>query len=66
MKKFDKLYINGEWIKSNSDEIIEVINPATEKSCAQVPGGNQEDVNAAAGFYHGRNFCSNRFAGRCV
>jgi aldehyde dehydrogenase (NAD+) len=47
MKQFDKLYINGEWVKSNSTEIIEVINPATESPCARVPGGNREDVNAA-------------------
>jgi aldehyde dehydrogenase (NAD+) len=47
MKKFDKLYINGEWVKSNSTEIIKVINPATENPCACVPRGNREDVNAA-------------------
>jgi aldehyde dehydrogenase (NAD+) len=47
MKKFDKLYINGEWVKSNSTEFIEVINPATENPCACVPRGNWEDVNAA-------------------
>jgi aldehyde dehydrogenase (NAD+) len=48
MKQFDKLYINGKWVKSNSSEIIEVINPATERPCAWVPSGNREDVNAAA------------------
>jgi aldehyde dehydrogenase (NAD+) len=47
MKQFDKLYINGEWVESNSTEIIEVINPATESPCACVPRGNREDVNAA-------------------
>jgi aldehyde dehydrogenase (NAD+) len=47
MKRFDKLYINGEWVKSNSTDIIEIINPATESPCASVPGGNREDVNAA-------------------
>ena len=47
MKTFDKLYINGKWVKSNSNEIIEVVNPATEKPCAWVPRGNQEDVDAA-------------------
>ena len=49
MKQYDKLYINGKWVKSNSTEIIEVINPATESPCAQVPSGNREDVNAAVG-----------------
>ncbi len=47
MKHFDKLYINGKWVKSNSSDIIELINPATESPCASVPRGNQEDVNAA-------------------
>ena len=47
MKKYDKLYINGEWVNSNNDEIIEVINPATENPCARVPKGNREDVDAA-------------------
>ena len=47
MKQYDKLFINGEWVKSNSTEVIEVINPATEKPCAHVPRGNREDVNAA-------------------
>ncbi|MGD9114110.1 MAG: aldehyde dehydrogenase family protein, partial [Desulfobacterales bacterium] len=47
MKQFDKLYINGEWVKPNSTEIIEVINPATESPCARVPSGNRVDVNAA-------------------
>jgi aldehyde dehydrogenase (NAD+) len=47
MKQFDKLYINGEWVKSNNTEVIEVINPATESPCAYVPRGNRADVNAA-------------------
>jgi aldehyde dehydrogenase (NAD+) len=47
MKEVNKLYINGQWVESNSSEIIEVINPATETPCARVPSGNREDVNAA-------------------
>ena len=47
MKKYDKLYINGEWVEPNKAEIIEVINPATGSPCAWVPKGNREDVNAA-------------------
>ncbi len=49
MKQFDKLYINGEWVKPNSTETIEVVDPATESPCARVPSGNREDVNAAVG-----------------
>ncbi|MCE3402744.1 hypothetical protein LB360_13300, partial [Staphylococcus aureus] len=29
MRDYTKQYINGEWVKSNSNETIEVINPAT-------------------------------------
>jgi aldehyde dehydrogenase (NAD+) len=47
METFDKLYINGEWIKPNSNEISEVINPATATVCARVPKANKEDVNMA-------------------
>lgn len=47
MRQFDKLYINGKWVKSNSTDIIEIINPATESPCASVPRANREDVNAA-------------------
>jgi aldehyde dehydrogenase (NAD+) len=47
MKEYKKLYINGEWIESNSADIIEVINPATESPCARVSSGNRKDVDAA-------------------
>jgi len=47
MKQYDKLYINGQWVKSDSTEFIEVINPATESPCARVPRGNKTDVNTA-------------------
>jgi aldehyde dehydrogenase (NAD+) len=47
MKQFDRLFINGKWVKPNSADVIEVVNPATESLCASVPNGNREDVNAA-------------------
>jgi aldehyde dehydrogenase (NAD+) len=47
MQEYSKLYINGEWTESCSAEIIEVIDPATERPCARVPSGNREDVAAA-------------------
>ena len=31
MRDYTKQYINGEWVESNSNETIEVINPATEE-----------------------------------
>lgn len=47
MKQFDRLFINGKWVKTNSADVIEVVNPATESACARVPNGNREDVNTA-------------------
>ena len=40
-------YINGEWIKPNSSEEINVINPATEENCAVITLGNKADINLA-------------------
>ncbi|CAD2075094.1 aldehyde dehydrogenase family protein [Phocicoccus pinnipedialis] len=44
---YDKLYINGEWVESHSNEIIEVENPATKERFAKVPKGNEKDVDDA-------------------
>ena len=40
-------YINGEWISPKSPKEIQVIDPATEKSCAVISLGGTEEVNAA-------------------
>ena len=40
-------YINGSWVAPNNSKDIEVINPATEKSCAVISLGGKEDVNDA-------------------
>ena len=40
-------YINGEWAASKNKKQIEVINPATEKSCAVISLGGKEDVHSA-------------------
>ena len=40
-------YINGTWVKPNNQKDIEVINPATEKSCAIISLGDKEDINDA-------------------
>ena len=42
-----KLYINGEWKKSSSDNWIEVQNPANEQVIARVPKGTRDDVKEA-------------------
>ncbi len=44
-----KNYINGEWIKSVSNESIDVVNPALQEILAKVPYGSEtaKDVNKA-------------------
>ena len=42
-----KMYINGEWTKSQSEESLKVINPATEEVIAEVPKATREDVKRA-------------------
>ena len=41
-------YINGEWIKPNVSEYLDVINPATGHVIAKTPLGSQADVDVAA------------------
>ena len=43
-----KNYINGSWVASRSTASLEVINPATARSIAQVPAGCREDIMDAA------------------
>lgn len=45
--EYDKLYINGEFIDSSSNEFIEVENPSNGKILGKVPKGNEDDVNKA-------------------
>jgi len=40
-------YINGSWVAPKNSKDIEVINPATEKSCAVISLGGKEDINDA-------------------
>ncbi len=40
-------YINGSWIAPKNQKDIQVINPATEKSCAIISLGGKEDINDA-------------------
>ncbi|MBN2117086.1 MAG: CoA-acylating methylmalonate-semialdehyde dehydrogenase [Anaerolineales bacterium] len=41
-------YINGEWIKPDAKEYLDVINPATGAALAKAPLGSKADVAAAA------------------
>ena len=40
-------YINGEWVKSESNELIDVINPANEEVIGQVTAGTKDDIDMA-------------------
>ena len=40
-------YINGEWIKSDSNDLIDVINPANEEIIGQITAGTKEDIDIA-------------------
>jgi len=46
MQQFDQ-FINGEFIKSTSSEVTEVLNPCTEEVISTIPHGSVEDANKA-------------------
>ncbi|OFL46257.1 betaine-aldehyde dehydrogenase [Nosocomiicoccus sp. HMSC067E10] len=45
--KYDKIYIDGEWVKPSTSDLIEVENPATEEIFTTVAKANSEDVDKA-------------------
>ena len=47
MKDKLKFYINGQWVESESNEKIEVINPANETIVGHVTAGTIEDIDGA-------------------
>ena len=46
LKKY-KMFINGEWVDSESKKTFETLNPETNKSWAVVPEANAKDVDKA-------------------
>src|SRR5450755_4194985 len=42
-----QLFINGEWVESNSKKTFPVYDPASEEVIARAPDANAEDVNRA-------------------
>jgi 1-pyrroline dehydrogenase len=42
-----KNYVGGEWVDSSGGETMEVLNPATGETIAEVPRGTAEDVDRA-------------------
>jgi aldehyde dehydrogenase (NAD+) len=47
MKDKLQFYINGQWVESESNEKIEVINPANETIVGHVTAGTKEDIDSA-------------------
>ena len=46
MKRY-RIYINGEFVESQSSAYFPVIDPSTEEIIAEVPDANEEDINRA-------------------
>ncbi len=42
-----KNFVGGEWVDALSGETMEVLNPATGEAIAEVPRGNEQDVERA-------------------
>ena len=42
-----ELYVGGNWVASEGDEALDVINPATEEAIGQVPQASIADVDRA-------------------
>ncbi len=47
MRDKAQFFINGEWLNSESREVLELINPANEKCHDQLQMGNETDVRKA-------------------
>lgn len=43
----NKIYIDGAWVASSGNDVLTVINPATEQPIATVPRGTAQDVDRA-------------------
>ncbi len=41
------MYVNGEWVDSESEGTIDVVNPASERVIASVPKASREEAKAA-------------------
>ncbi len=47
MENARKFYINGEWVEPSTSDTLDVINPATEESIAQIAMGGKADLDKA-------------------
>lgn len=44
---YEKIYVNGKWVKSFGHDMIEIENPANGEIIGRVPASTEEDVNMA-------------------
>ncbi|MBT0665088.1 aldehyde dehydrogenase family protein [Geobacter pelophilus] len=47
MREHSKLYLNGQWLPSAGNRVIEVTNPATEEVIGRIPAANAADAETA-------------------
>lgn len=47
MRDLQQFYINGQWLNPKGDQLLSVINPATEEVIATIRLGNNDDVELA-------------------
>ena len=47
MRKFDKFYIDGNWVDPSGSAKIEVLSSSSEEVMGEVPNGNASDAEAA-------------------
>lgn len=47
LQRRHRLYIGGEWVDARSGDVIDVVNPATGASIAQVAAAGGEDIDRA-------------------
>ena len=52
MKNYTKLYYNGRWHAPDADDVIDVVNPATEGIVGSVPVGTAADIDRAVAAAH--------------
>lgn len=45
--RFDRLFIDGEWVKPSGTDQISVVSPSSEQILARVPAGGRADVDRA-------------------
>ena len=50
MKRYEQLYLNGEWVKPIGTQVIDVVNPCNEEVIASVALGDARDVDRAVNY----------------